>query len=142
VNSKSERKLREFLREPSPLETLFLKFRGKFVTNLASSMRKKLRQSGNPRNPLLVTSYFLSIMGISIVVAVLLIIFGALGLREFLISRVLGFLVLGIFGILFGVLTPVMAYILLNLNYSNEIEKRRVGFDAETLPFSAMFLYI
>ncbi|MCG2884479.1 MAG: type II secretion system F family protein [Sulfolobales archaeon] len=79
-------------------------------------------------------------MGISLVVMALLIIFGALGLIHFLISRVSGFLVLGIFGILFGILTPVIAYIMFNLNYSNEIEKRRVGFDAETLPFSAMFL--
>lgn len=116
------------------------KFVGRFVTNRARSMGKKLKQSGNPRNPLLVTSYYLSIMVISIVVMALLITFGAIGLRDFLISRVTGFLVLGIFGILFGGLTPVIAYILFNLTYSNEIERRRVGFDAETLPFSAMFL--
>ena len=82
------------MREPSPLETFFLRFRGKFigkfigrlVTNRARSMGKKLKQSGNPRNPLLVTSYYLSIMSVSIVVMALLITFGAIGLRDFLIS--------------------------------------------------------
>ncbi len=41
---------------------------------------------------------------------------------------------------MFGALIPVVAYIILNLNYSNEIDRRKIGFDSEALPFSALFV--
>ncbi|MEM4955821.1 MAG: type II secretion system F family protein, partial [Metallosphaera sp.] len=59
--------------------------------------------------------------------------------KLYLVFRVAKFAVAGLMFIIFAAIIPPVTYLLLNVNISQNIENRRIGIDAETAAFSAVF---
>ncbi|MGC9105812.1 MAG: type II secretion system F family protein [Thermoprotei archaeon] len=140
MDTEVRRKLREYFREPTAFEMFFLGALRGSARKLVVSMERKLKLAGSPRNPALVASSYIASLSIGVLIGLVVLIVGIQGLNGYFLTKSQSLLILGMVGTMFGLLIPVVTYIMLNLGYSNEIDKRRVGFDSEVLPFSALFV--
>jgi len=112
----------------------------RFVNSMAKSLEKKLRYASIPENPKKVATRFFLYRIISLIITVILIGVGFLFFEKYEITKLPIFIVVGIMLFMFGAITPVMIYLVLNIDISQRIDKRRIGIEAETPAFAALFL--
>ncbi|GAA5420151.1 hypothetical protein Stok01_02114 [Sulfurisphaera tokodaii] len=122
----------------SQIDLLF--YRTSLVEPLAKSLDKKLKQAGLSDDPRIYASRLFFFLILGIIIGVMLLFAGFIFLREFELTKLSKFAVGGIMFILFGVIIPVVTYLVLISNVSQKVESRRIGVEAETLAFSALFL--
>ncbi|BFH73587.1 type II secretion system F family protein [Sulfurisphaera javensis] len=122
----------------SQIDLLF--YKSPLVEPLSKSLDKKLKQAGLSDDPKLYASRILFFLLFSIIVGIILIFFGLIFIREFEITRLSKYAVVGIMGLLFGIIIPVVTYLALISNVSQKVDSRRIGIEAETPAFSALFL--
>ncbi|WP_252896916.1 type II secretion system F family protein [Metallosphaera hakonensis] len=110
------------------------------VKSMAKSIERKLLLAGLSTDPQLFAAQIFFYLMVSSVFSVVLIFLGFYVLVKFyLLFRLAKFAVLSLILIMFGVIIPPVTYLLLNVNISQGIENRRIGIDAETAAFSAVF---
>jgi len=122
----------------SSFDLLF--YRSSIINWLAKSLENKLKQAGLSDDPRIYASRIFSLLLIGIVIGIMLIAFGILMFRDYEITRLSKFAVGGIMFTLFGMIVPLVTYLTLISNISQKIENRRIGIEAETPAFSALFL--
>jgi len=71
---------------------------------------------------------------------IVLLVAGIISIRDFVLTGDRKFAVLGIMSFIFGIIIPPVTYLLFNLNISQKIDSRRIGIEAETPAFAALFL--
>lgn len=112
----------------------------RFVTSMAQSLEKKLRYASMPENPKKVAIRFFLYRLISLISTVVLITVGFLFFEKYEITKLPIFIVVGIMLFMFGAVIPVLVHLVLTLDISQRIDKRRIGIEAETPAFAALFL--
>jgi len=115
-------------------------YNSSMINGLAKSLEKKLKQAGLSDDPRMYASRIFSFMLIGIVTGVMLLVFGMLGIREFEITKLIKFMVLGLILSIFGLVIPLVTYLVSISNVSQKIENRRLRIEAETPAFAALFL--
>lgn len=110
------------------------------INGLARSLDKKLKQAGLPDDPRIYASRIFSFLLISLIVASVLIIFGIFGIREYEITKLTKFIIIGLMSSIFGLIIPVVTYLVSISNVSQKIDNRKLRIEAETPAFSALFL--
>ena len=138
ISTTKKKKEKENKRNFSAFDLLF--YGSSIINGLASSLEKKLKQAGLSEDPRMYASRIFSFLLISVVIGVMLIAFGILMFRDYEITRLSKFVVGGIMFTLFGIVIPPVTYLILISNVSQKIENRRIGIEAETPAFSALFL--
>ena len=139
VPPEAKKKYELYFKEPSAIESAFVDSKLPLVKYLRERLEKQLKLAGDPRNPARVASSLAALLLTSVFIAILLIGFGALAIREYRITLEPVYLVLGIMTFILGPVIVAVSYLVFIMNISNEISKRRTGFDAESLAFSALF---
>lgn len=122
----------------SQIDLMF--YKSPLVQPLAKSLDNKLKQAGLPDDPRLYASKLFFFLLIGVVVGVFLLFFGLLFFRDYEITRLSKYAVVGIMSILFGLIIPVVTYLVLISSVSQKVDNRRIGVEAETPAFSALFL--
>ena len=110
------------------------------IDGLAKSLEKKLKQAGLSDDPRIYASRIFSFLLIGIIVGVSLLLFGVLGVREYEITRLTKFMILGLTMTIFGLIIPIITYLVSISSMSQKIESRRLRIEAETPAFAALFL--
>ena len=110
------------------------------VKSMAQSLEKKLRLAGIPVDPKKVAARNFFYLLVSLIASAVLIAIGLLFIEKYRITKLPIFAVVGIFSFVFALIIPVMVYLILNIDISQRIEKKRIGIEAETPAFSALFL--
>ncbi|MEM4372088.1 MAG: type II secretion system F family protein, partial [Metallosphaera sp.] len=110
------------------------------VKSIAKSIEKKLLLAGLSTDPQLFAAQMFFYLMVSSVFSAILAFLGVYVLvKLYLVFRVAKFAVAGLMFIIFAAIIPPVTYLLLNVNISQNIENRRIGIDAETAAFSAVF---
>ncbi|BCS92809.1 hypothetical protein [Metallosphaera javensis (ex Sakai et al. 2022)] len=110
------------------------------VKSISRSIEKKLLLAGLSTDPQLFAAQMFFYLMVSSVFSAILAFLGVYILVKFyLVFRLAKFAVAGLMFIIFAVIIPPVTYLLLNVNISQSIENRRIGIDAETAAFSAVF---
>ena len=122
----------------SSIDLMF--YKSSLAKSLAKSLEKKLLQAGMPDDPQILASRLLFFLITSIVVMFALLVVGIFAFRDFVLTHNPKFAVFGIMSFIFGVIIPVITYLVFEMNISQKIEARRIGIEAETPAFSALFL--
>ncbi|BCU69020.1 type II secretion system F family protein [Stygiolobus caldivivus] len=122
----------------SQIDLMF--YKSSLAKSLAKSFEKKLKQAGLPDDPRVLASRLLFFMIVALVAMVALWVIGIIGIRDFVLTREPKYAVFGIMGFIFGTIIPPVTYLVFNLNISQKIDSRRIGIEAETPAFAALFL--
>ncbi len=128
-----------YFKEPSSFETALVSSNFPLVKYFRDYLDKRLKWANDPRNPAMVASSLAVTLIYSLIVAIALIAFGVFAVLRYHATMNPAYLAAGITTFILGPVILATSYLLFVLNISNEIEKRRVGFDAESLAFSAVF---
>jgi len=122
----------------STIELMF--YKSSLAKSLAKSLGKKLEKAGLPDDPQILASRLIFFLIISIISMIVLLVAGIISIRDFVLTGDRKFAVLGIMSFIFGIIIPPVTYLLFNLNISQKIDSRRIGIEAETPAFAALFL--
>jgi flagellar protein FlaJ len=122
----------------SSIDLMF--YRSSLAKSLSKSLERKLLQAGMPDDPQILASRLLFFLIVSMIAMFALIIIGIFAFRDFVLTHNPKFAVFGIMSFIFGVIIPVITYLIFQMNISQKIEARRIGIEAETPAFSALFL--
>jgi flagellar protein FlaJ len=122
----------------SSIDLMF--YKSSLAKSLSKSLERKLLQAGMPDDPQILASRLLFFLITSMIAMFALIIIGIFAFRDFVLTHNPKFAVFGIMSFIFGVIIPVITYLIFEMNISQKIEARRIGIEAETPAFSAMFL--
>lgn len=122
----------------STIDLLF--YKSSLAKSLAKSLRKKLEKAGLPDDSQILASRFVFFLIISIAFMIVLLAVGIISIRDFVLTGDRKFAVFGIMSFIFGIIIPPVTYLLFNLNISQKIDNRRIGIEAETPAFAALFL--
>ncbi|MEM3914897.1 MAG: flagellar assembly protein, partial [Metallosphaera sp.] len=110
------------------------------VKSISKSVEKKLLMAGLSIDPRIFAAQIFFYLSISSAFSALLAFFGIyIIVKLYLVYRLAKFAVLGLMLLMFAVIIPPVTYLLLNVNISQTIENRRIGLDAESAAFSAVF---
>ncbi|QKR00512.1 type II secretion system F family protein [Metallosphaera tengchongensis] len=110
------------------------------VKSMSKSIERKLLLAGMSTDPRMFAAQIFFYLIVSSAFSVLLAFFGIyIIVKLYLVFRLAKFAVLGLMFLIFAFIIPPVAYLLLNVNISQAIENRRIGIDAETAAFSAVF---
>ena len=138
ISTGKKKKQEENKKNFSQFDLMF--YRSSIINGLARSLEKKLKQAGLSDDPRMYASRIFFFLLMSLVVAAMLIAFGVLLIRDYEITRLTKFAVVGIMGLLFGIIIPPVTYLVLISSVSQKVENRRIGIESETPAFSALFL--
>ncbi|MFP3225633.1 MAG: type II secretion system F family protein, partial [Sulfolobaceae archaeon] len=122
----------------SSIDLMF--YKSSLAKSLSKSLERKLLQAGMPDDPQILASRLLFFLIVSMIAMFALIIIGIFAFRDFVLTHNPKFAVFGIMSFIFGVIIPVITYLIFQMNISQKIEARRIGIEAETPAFSALFL--
>jgi len=122
----------------SSIDLMF--YKSSFAKWLSKSLERKLLQAGMPDDPQILASRLLFFLIMSGIATFALMIIGIFAFRDFVLTHNPKFAVFGIMSFIFGVIIPVITYLIFEMNISQKIEARRIGIEAETPAFSALFL--
>jgi flagellar protein FlaJ len=122
----------------SSIDLMF--YKSSLAKSLSKSLERKLLQAGMPDDPQILASRLLFFLITSMIAMFALIIIGIFAFRDFVLTHNPKFAVFGIMSFIFGVIIPVITYLIFEMNISQKIEARRIGIEAETPAFSALFL--
>ena len=122
----------------SSIDLMF--YKSSLAKSLSKSLERKLLQAGMPDDPQILASRLLFFLIMSMIAMFALIIIGIFAFRDFVLTHNPKFAVFGIMSFIFGVIIPVITYLIFEMNISQKIEARRIGIEAETPAFSALFL--
>ena len=122
----------------SSIDLMF--YKSSLAKSLSKSLERKLLQAGMPDDPQILASRLLFFLIMSMIAMFALIIIGIFAFRDFVLTHNSKFAVFGIMSFIFGVIIPVITYLIFEMNISQKIEARRIGIEAETPAFSALFL--
>ncbi|MFP3201331.1 MAG: type II secretion system F family protein [Sulfolobus sp.] len=122
----------------SSIDLMF--YKSSLAKSLSKSLERKLLQAGMPDDPQILASRLLFFLITSMIAMFALIIIGIFAFRNFVLTHNPKFAVFGIMSFIFGVIIPVITYLIFEMNISQKIEARRIGIEAETPAFSALFL--
>jgi len=122
----------------STIELMF--YKSSLAKSLAKSLGKKLEKAGLPDDPQILASRLIFFLIISTILMIVLLVAGIISIRDFVLTGDRKFAVLGIMSFIFGIIIPPVTYLLFNLNISQKIDSRRIGIEAETPAFAALFL--
>jgi flagellar protein FlaJ len=122
----------------SSIDLMF--YKSSLAKSLSKSLERKLLQAGMSDDPQILASRLLFFLITSMIVMFALIIIGIFAFRDFVLTHNPKFAVFGIMSFIFGVIIPVITYLIFEMNISQKIEARRIGIEAETPAFSALFL--
>jgi len=110
------------------------------VQSMAKSVERKLLLAGMNVDPRIFAAQTFFYLLLSTAFSGILAFFGIYVLvKLYLVFRLAKFVVLGLMLLVFAIIIPPVTYLLLIVNISQSIENRRVGIDAETAAFSAVF---
>lgn len=122
----------------SSIDLMF--YKSSLAKSLSKSLERKLLQAGMSDDPQILASRLLFFLITSMIAMFALIIIGIFAFRDFVLTHNPKFAVFGIMSFIFGVIIPVITYLIFEMNISQKIEARRIGIEAETPAFSALFL--
>ncbi|MFP3064167.1 MAG: type II secretion system F family protein [Sulfolobus sp.] len=122
----------------SSIDLMF--YKSSLAKSLSKSLERKLLQAGMPDDPQILASRLLFFLIMSMIAMFVLIIIGIFAFRDFVLTHNPKFAIFGIMSFIFGVIIPVITYLIFEMNISQKIEARRLGIEAETPAFSALFL--
>lgn len=110
------------------------------VESRAKELEKKLRLAGVPDNPRKLAAKSFAMLFFSIIGSVLLAILGFFFLLKFRYTGEHIFVFVSIMTLMLAAFLPVIAYLISIIDVSHRINVRKVGSEAETPAFSALFL--
>ena len=135
---KKEKNDKQKKQQFSVFDLLF--YNSSIINGMAKSLEKKLKQAGLSEDPRIYASRIFSFLLIGIIVGVVLLAFGIIGIREYEITRLTKFMIIGLMTSIIGLVIPVVTYLVSISDVSQKIDNRRIRIEAETPAFSALFL--
>jgi len=132
------RKNNETVQQFSIFDLLF--YNSSIINGLSKSLEKKLKQAGLSDDPRIYASRLFSYLLIGLIVGIVLLSLGIIGFREYEITKLIKFMIMGLMLSIFGFVIPLVTYLVSISNVSQKIESRKLRIEAETPAFAALFL--
>jgi len=138
ISTTKKKKQKEYKQNLSQFDLIF--YKSSIIDGLAKSLEKKLKQAGLSDDPRMYASRIFFFLLVGIIVGAMLVALGILMFRDYEITKSTKFAIVGIMGLLFGIIIPVVTYLVLISGVSQKVDNRKLGIESETPAFSALFL--